>query len=126
MKRRSFLAAMAGPFLLAAARAAHALCNPALVRLMGPGRELVQARPGRSPRLGHYYLEWFGHSSFLVHSGSQTRVVTDPNFNVTPGIVADAVTVSNDHFTHNNVGAVSGNPQGHRASAAFDRDSDAL
>ncbi|MFQ5904852.1 MAG: MBL fold metallo-hydrolase [Candidatus Binatia bacterium] len=26
------------------------------------------------------------------------------------GIQADAVTVSNDHFTHNNVGAVSGNP----------------
>ena len=36
--------------------------------------------------------------------------MADPNFNVTPGIQADAVTVSNDHFTHNNTGAVTGNP----------------
>jgi hypothetical protein len=46
----------------------------------------------------------------LIHSGSQTKVVADPNFNVTPGIQADAVTISNDHFTHNNTGAVTGNP----------------
>ena len=64
----------------------------------------------KSPSLGSYFLQWYGHSSFLIHSGSQTKVVADPNFNVTPGIQADAVTVSNDHFTHNNTGAVTGNP----------------
>jgi L-ascorbate metabolism protein UlaG (beta-lactamase superfamily) len=78
--------------------------------LLGETRDLVQTRRRSGPRLGQYYLEWFGHSSFLIHSGSRTKVVTDPNFNVTPGIEADAVTVSNDHVTHNNVEAVAGKP----------------
>ncbi|MBI2988577.1 MAG: MBL fold metallo-hydrolase [Deltaproteobacteria bacterium] len=110
MKRRGFISLLAGFLLFPLRRVAHAICNPSLVRLLDQGRDLVQIRPGRNPRLGHYFVQWFGHSSFLIHSGSQTKVVTDPNFNVTPGIQANAVTVSNDHFTHNNVGAVSGNP----------------
>lgn len=97
--------------MLSARGVAEAVCNPSLVHLFERGRRLVQARGGlSSPSLGSYFLEWYGHSSFLIHSGSQTKVVADPNFNVTPGIEADAVTVSNDHFTHNNTGAVTGNP----------------
>ncbi|MBI2358143.1 MAG: MBL fold metallo-hydrolase [Deltaproteobacteria bacterium] len=110
MKRRGFLSFMAGSLLWPFGRVAHAICNPSLVRLLGDARDLVQVRGGEGPRLGQYFVEWFGHSSFLIHSGSQTKVVTDPNFNVTPGIAAHAVTVSNDHFTHNNVGAVAGDP----------------
>src|SRR3972149_5436059 len=110
MKRRGFLQLLAGLLLLPFRQVAHAVCNPSLVRLLDKERDLVQMRSGRSPRLGNYFVRWFGHSSFLIHSGSQTKVVTDPNFNVTPGIQADAVTVSNDHFTHNNTGAVTGNP----------------
>lgn len=110
MKRRGFLGFLAGFLLVPLGRVVHAICNPSLVRLLGEGRDLVQVRGGKGPRLGEYFVQWFGHSSFLVHSGSQTKVVTDPNFNVTPGIQAHAVTVSNDHFTHNNVGAVTGNP----------------
>ncbi len=111
MKRRGFIGALTALLLLPARRAAQAVCNPSLVRLLEQGYDLVQIRARRTPRLGDYFVQWFGHSSFLIHSGSQTKVVTDPNFNVTPGIQADAVTVSNDHITHNNVGAVSGNPQ---------------
>lgn len=110
MKRRGFIGLLVGFFFLPLKRVAHAICNPSLVRLLDQGRNLVQLRSGRVPRLGDYFVQWFGHSSFLIHSGSQTKVVTDPNFNVTPGIQADAVTVSNDHFTHNNVGVISGNP----------------
>jgi L-ascorbate metabolism protein UlaG (beta-lactamase superfamily) len=110
MKRRGFIAVLTGFFLLLLRHLAHALCNPSLVHLVEQGRHLLQTRSGRSPRLGNYFVQWYGHSSFLIHSGSQTRVVTDPNFNVTPGTAADAITVSNDHVTHNNVGAVSGNP----------------
>lgn len=110
MKRRGFVGFLAGCVLLPFGRAVHAICNPSLVRLLDDARDLVQVRGGQGPRLGQYFVQWFGHSSFLIHSGSRTKVVTDPNFNVTPGIAADAVTVSNDHFTHNNVGAVSGNP----------------
>jgi L-ascorbate metabolism protein UlaG (beta-lactamase superfamily) len=110
VKRRGFLGLLAGSLFLSFGRIAHAVCNPSLVRLLGDTRDLVQIRGSNKPRLGQFFLEWFGHSSFLLHSGSETKVVTDPNFNVTPGIAADAVTVSNDHFTHNNVGAVSGSP----------------
>lgn len=110
MRRRGFIGLLVGFFLLLFKRLVHAICNPSLVHLLDQGRNFVQIRSARDPRLGHYSVQWFGHSSFLIHSGSQTKVVTDPNFNVTPGIRADAVTVSNDHFTHNNVGAVSGNP----------------
>lgn len=110
MKRRGFIGLLAGFFLLPFRQLVYAICNPSLVRLLEQGRDLVQIRSRRGPSLGQYYVQWFGHSSFLVHSGSQTKVVTDPNLNVTPGIRADAVTVSNDHFTHNNVGAVAGNP----------------
>ena len=116
MKRRNFIAnliAMMGSLLVLPWRAvAEAFCNPSLVHLLHQGRQLVQARGGnsKSPALGYFFVQWYGHSSFLIHSGSQTKVVADPNFNVTPGIQADAVTVSNDHFTHNNTGAVTGNP----------------
>ena len=110
MKRRGFMGLLIGSFLLGWRRVTEAVCNPALVDLLEQGRALIQAGRGKSPRIGEYYLQWFGHSSFLLHSGSETRVVTDPNFNVTPGIEAHAVTVSNDHATHNNVGAVAGNP----------------
>src|SRR5574341_1094430 len=110
MKRRGFVGFLAGLLLFSLRQAAFAICNPSLVRLLGHGREFLQAGGRRSPRLGSYFIQWFGHSSFLIHSGSETKVVTDPNFNVTPGIQADAITVSNDHFTHNNTGAVTGNP----------------
>lgn len=109
MRRRRLVSLLLAFPLLALKRLANAICNPALVRLAGE-RDLVQARSPKSPRLGYYFVQWFGHSSFLIHSGSQTKVITDPNFNVTPGIEAHAVTVSNDHFTHNNVGAVAGKP----------------
>jgi L-ascorbate metabolism protein UlaG (beta-lactamase superfamily) len=109
MKRRYFIALCAGWALLVARRV-YAFCNPALVRLFGGGPDRVQIRPGPTPKLGNYFVQWFGHSSFLIQSGSQTKVVTDPNLDVTPGIRADAVTVSNDHITHNNIGAVSGEP----------------
>ena len=110
MRRRLFLGSLAGFFLSPLRRAAEAVCNPSLVRLLHQERTVAQTRSPGTPSLGQYFVQWFGHSSFLIHSGSQTKVVTDPNFDVTPGIRADAVTVSNDHFTHNNVGAVSGDP----------------
>ena len=112
MKRRGFIGALTSFLLLPLREMVEAVCNPSVVHYFHQGRQLVQARgnTGKSLVLGSYFIQWYGHSSFLIHSGSQTKVVADPNFNVTPGIQADAVTVSNDHFTHNNTGAVTGNP----------------
>jgi L-ascorbate metabolism protein UlaG (beta-lactamase superfamily) len=111
MKRRNFVGLLTGGLLFYLRDLVYAFCNPSLVHLFSHGRQLVQSRPGaKGLALGNFFLQWYGHSSFLIHSGSQTKVVADPNFDVTPGIQADAVTVSNDHFTHNNTGAVTGNP----------------
>ena len=110
MKRRSFIGLLAGFLWLCLRGVADAICNPYLTRLLEGGKSRVQARPGARDASHPYFIQWFGHSSFLIHSEAEVKIVTDPNFNVTPGIEADAVTVSNDHFTHNNVGAVGGDP----------------
>lgn len=62
-------------------------------------------------------VRWLGHASFLITSDSGTRIITDP-YVVGSGIkygeineAADVVTVSHDHFDHNNVASVGGNPQ---------------
>jgi len=62
-------------------------------------------------------VKWLGHASFLITSGKGTRIVTDP---YTPGGAlsyaeikesADVVTISHEHFDHNNAAAVGGKPQ---------------
>jgi len=87
MKRRDFIALLAGYLLISFSCIAHAICNPSLVRLLDRGDKFVQIRSGNAPRLGTYFIRWFGHSSFLIQSGSQTKVITDPNFNVIVGVV---------------------------------------
>jgi len=64
-------------------------------------------------------IKWLGHSTFLITSDSGTRIITDPyttgdEYNLSYGEIketADIVTISHDHFDHNNVAAVRGNPQ---------------
>lgn len=62
-------------------------------------------------------IKWLGHASFLITADNGTRIITDP-YIVGNGLgygeikeAADVVTVSHDHFDHNNVASVSGNPQ---------------
>ena len=61
-------------------------------------------------------LKWLGHAAFLITSEKGTRIITDPykvegNINYSPiPEKADIVTVSHDHFDHNNAAAVKGNP----------------
>ena len=62
-------------------------------------------------------VKWLGQASFLITSDSGTRIITDPY--TTGGALnygeikesADIVTVSHDHFDHNNVAGVGGNPE---------------
>ena len=62
-------------------------------------------------------VKWLGHSSFLITSDDGVRIITDPYTSggdlgytaITEH--ADVVTLSHDHFDHNNVSSVQGNPQ---------------
>ena len=61
-------------------------------------------------------VKWLGHATFVITADDGTRIITDPYAtggelsygNITES--ADIVTVSHDHFDHNNVAAVRGNP----------------
>ena len=58
---------------------------------------------------------WYGHSCFkITNQGGHLAIITDPfdkSIGLTPPRAnADIVTVSHDHYDHNNVKTVSGNP----------------
>lgn len=60
-------------------------------------------------------VEWFGHSCFKLTESTGTSVVTDPyaesiGYGV-PELTADIVTISHDHYDHNNKHIVKGNPK---------------
>ena len=59
-------------------------------------------------------LKWYGHSCFGLTFANGATIITDP-FDDTTGYPlctahADAVTSSHDHFDHNHIASVSGNP----------------
>jgi L-ascorbate metabolism protein UlaG (beta-lactamase superfamily) len=62
-------------------------------------------------------IKWLGHACFLITSDAGVRLITDPYHreeDLTYGEInesADIVTVSHDHFDHNNVAAVGGKPE---------------
>jgi len=71
-------------------------------------------------------VKWLGHASFLITADDGTRIITDP-YIVGSGLKygeinesADIVTVSHDHFDHNNVASVSGSPRVVNDSAPAD------
>jgi L-ascorbate metabolism protein UlaG (beta-lactamase superfamily) len=62
-------------------------------------------------------IKWLGHASFLITSAAGTRIITDP-YPQGSGLsyvpikeAADIVTMSHDHFDHNNISGVPGKPQ---------------
>jgi len=57
-------------------------------------------------------IRWFGHSCFYITSKSGTRILTDPfaasvGYKL-PDVEADIITVSHNHYDHNNVKIVKG------------------
>ncbi len=61
-------------------------------------------------------IKWLGHCTFLITSETGVRIITDP-YDTAGRLIykdidesADVVTVTHDHFDHNNISAVRGNP----------------
>ncbi len=67
------------------------------------------------PKAGEVTIKWFGHSCFLISLDNRVKMITDPFDNSVgypmPDVTADICVVSHDHFDHNNVSAVKGNPE---------------
>jgi L-ascorbate metabolism protein UlaG (beta-lactamase superfamily) len=60
-------------------------------------------------------IKWLGHSCFLISLDDKVKIVTDP-FDKSvgypmPDVSADICVVSHEHFDHNCVSAVKGNPE---------------
>jgi L-ascorbate metabolism protein UlaG (beta-lactamase superfamily) len=62
-------------------------------------------------------VKWLGHASFLITSEAGTKIITDPypqgsGLSYIPiNMASDVITMSHDHFDHNNVSAVPGKPE---------------
>jgi L-ascorbate metabolism protein UlaG (beta-lactamase superfamily) len=59
-------------------------------------------------------VEWYGHSFFSLRTSGGTKVVIDPygsmGYPMPGSLQGDILTVSHEHFDHNNVGLVKGSP----------------
>jgi len=68
-------------------------------------------------------IKWLGHASFTITSDTGIKIITDPyktDERIRYGEIdesADIVTVSHEHYDHNNIAAVKGNPEVVRETA---------
>jgi L-ascorbate metabolism protein UlaG (beta-lactamase superfamily) len=70
-------------------------------------------------------IQYLGHSSFLLTESTGTSIVTDPYNSIgypMPAVAAKAVTVSHQHYDHNNAQAVSGKPLLFEKEGVYDLD----
>lgn len=63
---------------------------------------------------GQVNFKWFGHSCFKIWT-DKVSIITDPFDSsvgyVLPSCDSDIITVSHEHFDHNNIACIKGNPK---------------
>lgn len=64
---------------------------------------------------GPLSLTWLGHSCFILHSAGGTEILMDPfdkgvGYSA-PSVKVNAVTISHEHFDHNNAAMAEGKPE---------------
>jgi L-ascorbate metabolism protein UlaG (beta-lactamase superfamily) len=70
-------------------------------------------------------IQYLGHSSFLLTESTGTSIVTDPYNSIgypLPAVSAKAVTVSHQHYDHNNAQAIGGKPLIFEKEGVYDLD----
>ena len=69
-------------------------------------------------------IRYLGHACFKLTESTGFSVLTDPfgkiGYELPRDITSSVVTVSHEHYDHNNVGVVSGNPTILRKDGFFD------
>jgi L-ascorbate metabolism protein UlaG (beta-lactamase superfamily) len=94
------------------AMAVESLCEPGFVRRPVSNRHAMPvavSNPDMPPRV--VTIQWLGHSSFLITTPGGTAALTDPHPQHTSPTAPDIVTISNEHFTHNQAQSVPSNAQ---------------
>ena len=92
--------------------AAGNLCEPGFARRPGSSQRampVAASSPDMTSRV--VTIQWLGHSSFLIMTPGGTVVLTDPHPRHPSPTVPNVVTISNEHFTHNQARTVPGNAQ---------------
>jgi L-ascorbate metabolism protein UlaG (beta-lactamase superfamily) len=59
-------------------------------------------------------VRWFGHACFMLESSKGTKVLVDPFSDIGytfPTTIPDIVTISHEHFDHNNTDPIQGSPE---------------
>ncbi|MBI4639340.1 MAG: MBL fold metallo-hydrolase [Candidatus Tectomicrobia bacterium] len=85
-------------------------CAPGFVYKEGSSQAVPAGYQPAGTAEGVITLRRFGHSSFLLTSPSEANIVMDPHRLFPSPIIPDAVTISNEHFTHNQASILKGNP----------------
>ncbi len=71
-------------------------------------------------------IKWWGHATFLITTSDDKKILTDPYNEKLPykkiTDKSDYVTVSHDHFDHNAVDLLEGNPEVIKENTGFEDD----
>jgi L-ascorbate metabolism protein UlaG (beta-lactamase superfamily) len=95
-------------------RALRALLVVPLLALVAAGVAVRPASAAGAPVVGK--LTWYGQSCFLLETAAGTRILIDPipkgiGYELPAGLRPDLITISHEHFDHNNVAMAANKPR---------------